>query len=346
MSYKSIEGPIITDPSSSIDETIINHNNLFNHEPNQHIDYTNTTEPITTTGTITAPILDLNTIFFGPSTGTRLSLSGVSTGRLDLNLGGNSVFAYSSTDGGTWLFRPANMVFTGGIKVSGVLRYDGATPILNGSLVSTDTAGNLGYSLITATNMGDNGVVAGTYGTASAVPTLIVDAKGLITSISNTPLPPPLGWQNFRHSSGAQVISSTPSKLVIDGAGGSTELAYKTIGFNDFWDTTNNKIIPTNTGDTFNIRIDLEITAETSNPTQIILQLDIGGGATPTIPIVSRFITTGKGLPYTISVAFPIFCLATFNTNGGQIFLNTDTGTVSITGRGIFIDNETNGSLF
>jgi hypothetical protein len=52
-----------------------------------------------------------------------------------------------------------------------------------------------------------------------------------------------------------------------------------------------------------------------------------------------------KTPPYTISVGIPIFCLATFVTNGGQIFLKTDTGTLDITAPSIFLDMNTSGNI-
>ena len=145
-----------------------------------------------------------------------------------------------------------------------------------------------------------------------------------------------------------QVITTTASKLIIDGAGSTSTslyLPYEIRGTAELWDTVNNKILPIDIGDGYTLRIDLEITAKSGVPAELILELDINGGATPTTVIVERIIGTSKTPPYTVSVGFPIFTLATFNTNGGQLFLKTDVGTVTLTKRQISIHRISHGQL-
>jgi len=159
------------------------------------------------------------------------------------------------------------------------------------------------------------------------------------------------GWANYADAEttpATQTINTTAAKLQIDGGGATSTSAYlprEIRGISELWDTTNDKITPINIGDGYSLRIDLEITAKTGSPTELEMELDIGGGATPTIIIVDRIIPTGKAPPYTVSVGFPIFCLSTFKTNGGQIFLKTDTGTVTISSRIISIHRLSNGAL-
>ena len=159
------------------------------------------------------------------------------------------------------------------------------------------------------------------------------------------------GWANYADAEttpATQTITTTAAKLQIDGGGATSNSAYlprEIRGISELWDTTNDKITPINIGDDYSIRVDLEITAKTGSPTELEFELDIGGGATPTIIIVDRIISTGKAPPYTVSVGFPIFCLSTFKTNGGQIFLKTDTGTVTISARAISIHRLSNGAL-
>jgi len=159
------------------------------------------------------------------------------------------------------------------------------------------------------------------------------------------------GWGNYVDAlttPATQVITTTPSKLQIDGAGATSESGYlprEIRGISELWDTTNDKITPINIGDSYSLRIDLGITAKSGLPTLLNLQLDIGGGATPTIVIVDRVIGAPKTPPYNISIAFPIFCLATFIANGGQLFLSTDTGTITIGKRIINIYRISNGAI-
>ena len=137
-----------------------------------------------------------------------------------------------------------------------------------------------------------------------------------------------------------QTITTVDSKLSIDGSASNSTSAYlpKQIrGISELWDVTNDKINSINIGDGYTVRIDFEIESKTGSPTGIDITLDIGGGASPTIAIVERIITVVKTAPYKISIAFPFFTLATFKANGGQIFLKTDAGTVTIAKRQISI---------
>lgn len=150
-----------------------------------------------------------------------------------------------------------------------------------------------------------------------------------------------------------QTITTTPSILQIDGGGATSEsgyLPYQIRGVSELWDTTNNKITPIGLGDSYDVRLDLEITGKSGSPTIIDLVLDIGAspdgtGGTGSILIVNRIISTSKSTPYSISVGFPIFSLSTFVSNGGSFWLSTDTGTVTIGSRAIFIKRDTSGTI-
>ena len=166
------------------------------------------------------------------------------------------------------------------------------------------------------------------------------------TEVYNT-----LGWGFYVEDqtvASTQVITTTSSLLQIDGLGSSSTslyLPYEIRGVSELWDTVNNKILPIGIGDGYTLRIDLQITAKTASPTELTLDLDISGLGVPTTVIVERIIGTGKAPPYTVSVGFPIFTLGTFNANGGQLFLRTDSGTVTLTRRQISIHRISNGQI-
>ena len=153
----------------------------------------------------------------------------------------------------------------------------------------------------------------------------------------------PHGWGYYNEDqtvASTQVITTTPQKLTIDGLASTSESGYLPLeirGISELWNTSTNKIEPIGIGDDYTLRIDLKVTAKSGAPTELKLDLDIGGGASPSIVIVERFIATAKAPPYSISIGFPIFCLTTFVANGGQLFLSTDTGTVTIQERAISI---------
>ena len=151
------------------------------------------------------------------------------------------------------------------------------------------------------------------------------------------------GWGNYSDAEttpATQSITTTASKLQIDGGGSSSNSAYlprEIRGSSELWDTTNDCIVPVSLGDAYMVRVGLEVTAKTGGAGTIYIQLDIGGAATPTIVILEEDISISKTVPFTFVAPFPIFCLSTFLANGGQIFLTSDTGTITIAERNISI---------
>ena len=156
-----------------------------------------------------------------------------------------------------------------------------------------------------------------------------------------------LGFGSYIDSESAtQVITTVESKLLIDGASTSSNSLYLPLqirGISELWDVTNNKINAINIGDGYTLRLDIEIQSKTGSPKGLDVILDIGGGATPTIIEAERIVGLEKSTPYKISIAFPYFTLASFKTNGGQIFLKTDIGSITISKRKISIHRISSG---
>lgn len=151
------------------------------------------------------------------------------------------------------------------------------------------------------------------------------------------------GWAYYKDDTTAQTFTTTPTKLTIDGLGSTTETSYLPSGVAGLWDSTGNIITPENVGDSYNIRLDLPITNVSGSATELTVQLDIGGGATPSTVIFEQTLSIASGSGTTASVTIGLFSLATFVANGGQIFLNTDANTVDITAPAIFIDRVNKG---
>jgi len=151
----------------------------------------------------------------------------------------------------------------------------------------------------------------------------------------------PAGWGYYQHSTTGQSITSTASKLEINGAGSlstSTFLPREIRGADELWDTTNYKILPIRVGDLYEARIDVPVTAEGGTPTQLKIEFDIGGAATPSTVIFERYFTTGKTTPYTVSFDTSFAALnSTSVTNGIQLFVSTDSGTLTLGAPGITV---------
>lgn len=142
------------------------------------------------------------------------------------------------------------------------------------------------------------------------------------------------GWGHYQHSLTGQVIDATYQRLEIDGLGANTEESFlpREIRGNDsLWFGAVSQMTPITLGDSYDIRLDIPVTSETGTVNEVTIQLDIGTSViAPTIPIVTRFAAGGRTTPYVISIAFPIFCLATFVANGGRFFIKTDAGTATL----------------
>jgi hypothetical protein len=160
----------------------------------------------------------------------------------------------------------------------------------------------------------------------------------------------PSGWGFYTDSltgaSSAQTITSTSSKLLIDGLGSDTNetrLPNSIRNISSLYDTTTNELIGITVGDSFDLRLEIEILSKSGNPTTLELILDIGTGATPTIEILHDDLSTAKTAPFTKVFTFPYFTLDTFIANKGKMYLATDTGTVDIGLRKLLIVRTSSG---
>lgn len=148
----------------------------------------------------------------------------------------------------------------------------------------------------------------------------------------------PSGWGYYKDDAAAQTFNTTAAKLSIDGLGSTTEESYLPRGIrgsSNLWNTADDKVTPVALGDAYTLRIDLPVTGETGSPNTVTIELDVGGGSSPSDILVSEVFDVPSSS--TVSFTFPVFCLADFVSNGCQIFLTTDTGTVDITAPAILI---------
>ena len=160
----------------------------------------------------------------------------------------------------------------------------------------------------------------------------------------------PTGWGAYADAEttpATQSFNTTPAKLQIDGGGAITNEDYlpKSIrGTGSLWDATNDLITPVTLGDSYDVRVNVEVTAKTSNPNILRLELDIGGGGSPTVVIVQDDKSVTAAPPYSLIYTFPIYDLATFFANGAQIFFSTDTGSLTVGARSISIFRTSSGA--
>ena len=157
----------------------------------------------------------------------------------------------------------------------------------------------------------------------------------------------PSGWAYYQDGGSGQSVGTSQTLLTNNKAGTGTyedKLPYEIRGSGTLWSA--NTLTPINDGDAYNVRLDLPVTAKTGSPSSLELILDIGGsGVGATIPIVRREVSVNNAPPFTLSLGFPIHCRSTFLSNGGQFYLKTDTGTVTVTNPAIHIAMDHSGEL-
>jgi hypothetical protein len=152
---------------------------------------------------------------------------------------------------------------------------------------------------------------------------------------------PPEGWGVYvDNQSSTQVFDTTPAPISINALAAASNELYlprDMRGVSTFWNTTTNRIISPKLGDSFNIRVDFSIISTTASPTYILFQLDLGAPGVPVIAVEEEISFDRTATPFAFKVAFPAFALATFQANGGQLLLSTNTGTATLGPRRVFV---------
>lgn len=145
-----------------------------------------------------------------------------------------------------------------------------------------------------------------------------------------------MGYAFYQDSLASNLtVTTTPTRFTVDGLGSQTfkdELPYDVT---DLW--SSDEIKASGLNDAYDSRIGLKVNSDTGTPTILNFVVDIGGLTTPTIPIHETTLQLDKTPPFTKGYSVPLFSRDTFLSNDAQIFVFTDTGTVTITNRSIFL---------
>lgn len=142
-----------------------------------------------------------------------------------------------------------------------------------------------------------------------------------------------MGWEvafdnTYTSVSPLTIASSARTLLPCDGAGAQSNNTYLPSGVTELWNTTSNKIVSGQVGNAFEVRVQFQCDPAVTFAF-FDIEFDIGDGA-PDVVIAERTITAPKGSdPFTVSMAIPLFSLATFVANGCKIYIN-NTGASSI----------------
>ena len=135
--------------------------------------------PVAGTNNIGVLLLGLPALVGVPNVGT-VTPAMLSTGGPSWNTGG-TLSATTFSGAGTSLTGTAASLTIGG---SAATLTTGRTVALTGDVTYTSPAFNGSANVTAAATLANSGVTAGTYGSASVIPSVTVDAKGRVTSIT------------------------------------------------------------------------------------------------------------------------------------------------------------------
>ena len=194
-----------------------------------------------------------------------------------------------------------------------------------------------------------DGANSGSWSKPSAANTTIADAGGYLTAteveaaIQEIMAEMPGGWGLYVDNAAAQNITTTATKLQINGSGtgdtGHLPLAIR--GSDHLWDTATDDIKPVAQDDILLINLTLPITAVTT-AAKLQIEVDVSSGSTPTTIIYDNTIVPTVD---TYEVSFPLRVTSDFVTNKAQIFLTCDAGNIDVTAPSILITRIHSGSM-
>ena len=186
---------------------------------------------------------------------------------------------------------------------------------------------NVQHAALTTTDLHEPKGAAG----ASAFKVYVANGSG-----SGTWTISPHGWGLYADSktgASAQTVTTTAAKLQNDGAGAATvitQLPPSIRGSGALWDTTNDKFTPMQLHDSYVFSLSMTVTSEASSPTELTVQLDVGGTGSVSNVVLTHFSVLGKSVPYTLEMTSGAFVTSTMLTNGATIYVKTDAGAVDV----------------
>jgi hypothetical protein len=137
------------------------------------------------------------------------------------------------------------------------------------------------------------------------------------------------GWAIYAstaYTSGAKlsIAATTRTKITLNSSGGASTNAYVADGDSDYYNISTGKIMPTAAGDAYDVRLIFSCDVAGSGVAYVDADLDIGG-AIGIVAQETKVVSKGSSVENKILLSWPIFCLSTFVSNGGEIYLTPDT---------------------
>lgn len=148
-----------------------------------------------------------------------------------------------------------------------------------------------------------------------------------VSEVGEVPqVPDPLGgwghWADSVHTSGSpqEITGGARTQFTVDGLGATTETSM--LPGEDSGVFSSSVIHPNNIGDAFMLRIRITVVPQAVSQGEYVeVHLDIGSGSQVNIVTDRIELTKGIGVAHVKALSFPIFCMSTFNANGGVIYI-------------------------
>ena len=153
------------------------------------------------------------------------------------------------------------------------------------------------------------------------------DVRDLIVSM---PANSGSGWAHYvdtTYTSGSPlaIASGVRTQLTNDGAGGASD---STHAEEEWWDTTNDKLISTVDGAAFDLRLNFNAAYASGTNVAVEGDLDIGGSVGIVMDDTKLF-NKGSGVTQSFVFSIPYFTGSTFVSNGGVFYL-TPTSAITV----------------
>ena len=168
----------------------------------------------------------------------------------------------------------ANDAVTLGTKTSG--NYVGT---LSAGTGLSSTGATSGEGIAHQISLDDTAVTAGSYGSASAIPTLTVDAQGRITSASQTTVDTYSGWSQAADTGSTKAVSEGTTITIAGGEGMNTSITGSTVTITGEDASTSNKGIASFSSTDFSVSSGA-VSIDHSHIEDIVGAMISGSGAT------------------------------------------------------------------
>jgi hypothetical protein len=138
------------------------------------------------------------------------------------------------------------------------------------------------------------------------------------------------GWASYStttYTSGSPFTISPSSTVTLQNNANSSITADLPLGVSAFYNGTTNKITPAAIGDSYMVNIRFKAKTSSNND-YLTLFIDIGGGMQ--INAETKEFLRGANTEQSFNFALPVFSLSTFVTNGGEVKITSNLGTISV----------------